>query len=85
MPKGKGYKHAKFNPMSTGGLSPTKKSGKGAQGSKGVKSDVSGHAPPGGTPSGGEGGVSPTAASAADQAAGGNNRRTTNVPGRHNP
>lgn len=75
----------KFNPMSTGGLKPTKTCGKGAQGSKGVKSNVSGHAPPGGMPTEGEGGVSPTANAKANEAAGGNNRSTTNVPGRHNP
>lgn len=76
---------AKYNPMSTGGLNPTKTCGKGAQGAKGAQSNVSGHAPPGTMPAGGEGGVSPTAEAAADKAAGGNSRKTTNVPGRHNP
>jgi hypothetical protein len=53
--------------------------------SNALKSDVSGHAHTGKTPSSGKGGNSPTAASAADKAAGGNNKSATNIPGRHNP
>lgn len=60
--KGRHSKHAKFNPMSNGGLNPTNVGGNAVRGRGGMlESNVSGHQHSGGAPSAGKGPASPSA------------------------